>query len=55
MIQKGTATCEEKDKLRQELFILLSEGIDKDGKSNPMGMEVLYCNNPACERTGLYY
>ena len=57
MVQKGMQTCKEKDKLRHELFILLSEGIDKEGegKNNLNGSDVLYFNNTAGERTGLYY
>lgn len=57
MTQKGRTSKLEKDELRQQLYVLLSEGNNKDGegKCNPIGSEVLYYGDTACERAGLYY
>lgn len=57
MTQKGRTSKLEKDELRQQLYVLLSEGNNKDGegKYSPIGSEVLYYGDTACERAGLYY
>jgi len=57
MTQKGRTSKLEKDELRQQLYVLLSEGNNKDGegKCSPIGSEVLYYGDTACERAGLYY
>lgn len=57
MTQKGRSSKLEKDELRHELYVLLSEGNNKDGESkcSLIGSEVLYYGDTTCERAGLYY
>lgn len=57
MTQKGGASKMEKDDLRQQLCLLLSESNNKDGdgKNSLLGSEVLFYGDTTCERAGLYY
>lgn len=58
MTQKVTLSPAEKEQARQELCVLLSEGLNEDGEKNNsslFGSENLHYGNILCERVGLYY
>lgn len=57
MAQQGLKPILEKDKLRHELYALLSEGLSENGESNHnlSGYDILSYGEQVCERTGLYY
>ncbi len=57
MTQHKTKSTLEKERLQRELYLLLSEGLSKDGEDDRSlyGSEVLYYGDVICERTGLYY
>lgn len=57
MAQQSLNFSLEKEKLRHELYTLLSQGINKNGESNhtPLEHEALYYGDTLCERGGLYY
>lgn len=57
LAQQSLNLTVEKDKLRRELYTLLSQGRNKDGESNHslFEQEVLSCGDIFCERGGLYY
>ena len=57
MTQKRRTSALEKEQVRRELYVLLSEGlnIDGDDDSSLFGSEVLYYGEAVCERAGLYY
>ena len=57
MAQQGLVQNMEQDKLRRELFKLLSQGVNKegDGECNLIQHEMVSFGDATCERVGLYY
>ena len=57
MTQKRRTSALEKEQVRRELYVLLSEGLNKagDDDSSLFGSEGLYYGEAVCERAGLYY